>query len=231
MISRQLFAVNTHILEYNGHIVYISFAASIFRNISFHREKVFQVRQKVDRPPVFVCVCVCLCVCVYACMLCCFIHVQLFATLWNIQPSRLLCPWDSPDKNIGVGCQALLSWSRRAKQVEIFHLWTKIPRQEWLDKQGRRLGPAKIKDKRPYTFHSQSQETSPTAHEQKGSLEVKRGVMSTDTPTHRPLLQNPSWLRDSGTHERILDTPNTDSTRQVKVIDQRKPGSNASQLT
>ena len=23
-------------------------------------------------------------------------------------PARLLCPWDSPGKNIGVGCQALL---------------------------------------------------------------------------------------------------------------------------
>ena len=32
-----------------------------------------------------------------------FSHVQLFAThgLW---PTRLLCPWDSPGKNTGVGC-------------------------------------------------------------------------------------------------------------------------------
>ena len=29
-------------------------------------------------------------------------HVQLFATPW-LQPSRLLCPWDSPGKNTGVG--------------------------------------------------------------------------------------------------------------------------------
>ena len=60
--------MNIYILEYNGHIVYIYFAASVFKNISFHREKVFQVRQKVDRPLVFVCVCVCVYVCVCVCM-------------------------------------------------------------------------------------------------------------------------------------------------------------------
>ena len=34
-------------------------------------------------------------------------HVQLFATLWTIA-CRLLCPWDSPGKNTGVGCHFLL---------------------------------------------------------------------------------------------------------------------------
>ena len=34
-------------------------------------------------------------------------RVQLFATLW-VQPTRLLCPWDFPDKNTGVGCHFLL---------------------------------------------------------------------------------------------------------------------------
>ena len=34
-------------------------------------------------------------------------HVQLFATQWTA-PARLLCPWDSPDKNTGVGCHTLL---------------------------------------------------------------------------------------------------------------------------
>ena len=28
--------------------------------------------------------------------------------LHGLQPSRLLCPWESPDKNTGVGCHALL---------------------------------------------------------------------------------------------------------------------------
>ena len=35
-------------------------------------------------------------------------HSQFFATLWTILPARLLCPWDSPGKNTGVGCFALL---------------------------------------------------------------------------------------------------------------------------
>ena len=34
-------------------------------------------------------------------------HVQLFATLQAVA-SRLLCPWDSPGKNTGVGCHFLL---------------------------------------------------------------------------------------------------------------------------
>ena len=36
-----------------------------------------------------------------------FSRVQLFATLW-IEPARLLCLWDSPGKNSGVGCHTLL---------------------------------------------------------------------------------------------------------------------------
>ena len=35
-----------------------------------------------------------------------FSRVWLFVTLWTI--ARLLLPWDSPSKNIGVGCHALL---------------------------------------------------------------------------------------------------------------------------
>ena len=34
-------------------------------------------------------------------------HVHLFVTHWTA-PTRLLCPWDSPGKNTGVGCYALL---------------------------------------------------------------------------------------------------------------------------
>ena len=37
-----------------------------------------------------------------------FCPVQLFATLWTVAPPRLLCPWDSPGKNSGVGCPTLL---------------------------------------------------------------------------------------------------------------------------
>ena len=34
-------------------------------------------------------------------------HVQLFVIQWTVA-TRLLCPWDSPGKNIGVGCHFLL---------------------------------------------------------------------------------------------------------------------------
>ena len=33
--------------------------------------------------------------------------VLLFLTLWTV-PCHLLCPWDFPDKNAGVGCHFLL---------------------------------------------------------------------------------------------------------------------------
>ena len=33
--------------------------------------------------------------------------VQLFVTPWTVAP-RLLCPWDFPGKNTGVGCHALV---------------------------------------------------------------------------------------------------------------------------
>ena len=34
----------------------------------------------------------------------------MFDSLWRhgLQPARLLCPWDSPGKNTGVGCHSLL---------------------------------------------------------------------------------------------------------------------------
>ena len=34
--------------------------------------------------------------------------LQLFPTLCNTMDCRLLCPWDSPGKNTGVGCHAVL---------------------------------------------------------------------------------------------------------------------------
>ena len=36
-----------------------------------------------------------------------FSHVWLFATLW-LYTASLLCPWNSPGKNTGLGCHALL---------------------------------------------------------------------------------------------------------------------------
>ena len=45
----------------------------------------------------------------HACVVSHFSHVQLFATLWTVAP-KLLCPWDFPGKNIGMGYHALLQW-------------------------------------------------------------------------------------------------------------------------
>ena len=52
-----------------------------------------------------VCVCVCVCVCGI-----CELVAQSCPTLrpHGLQLARLLCPWDSPGKNTGVGCHALL---------------------------------------------------------------------------------------------------------------------------
>ena len=53
---------------------------------------------------------VALCIlCVYA-FVCVCGHSVVIDSLWShgLQPTRLLCPWDSPGKNTGVGCHALL---------------------------------------------------------------------------------------------------------------------------
>ena len=40
----------------------------------------------------------------------CWVTSVTSDSLWapGLQPTRLLCPWDSPGKNTGVGCRALL---------------------------------------------------------------------------------------------------------------------------
>ena len=45
--------------------------------------------------------------CILCVVLSHFNRAPLFATPWTV-PSKLLCPWDSPGKNTGLGCQALL---------------------------------------------------------------------------------------------------------------------------
>ena len=43
-----------------------------------------------------------------ACMLSCFSHIQVIVTAWTVAHQGPLCLWDSPSKNVGVGCHALL---------------------------------------------------------------------------------------------------------------------------
>ena len=60
---------------------------------------------------VCVCMCVCeiaLCVCVCVCVCVCAVAPVVSNSLPPYGPSRLLCPWDSPGKNTGVGFHALL---------------------------------------------------------------------------------------------------------------------------
>ena len=57
-----------------------------------------------------ICMCMCIYIYIYTHMyvykLSHFSHVYVQA--YGLEPSRLLCPWDSPGKNTGVGCPALL---------------------------------------------------------------------------------------------------------------------------
>ena len=49
----------------------------------------------------------CVCVCVHVHLVA---HLVVFNSLQphGLQPTRLLCPWDSPGKNTGVGCHSLI---------------------------------------------------------------------------------------------------------------------------
>ena len=47
--------------------------------------------------------CVCVCVCMFSCLV-----VSDSLRPHRLQPTGLLCPWDSPGKNIGVGCHLFL---------------------------------------------------------------------------------------------------------------------------
>ena len=48
-------------------------------------------------------------------------HVQLFATPWTVAPG-LPCPQDSPSKNTGVGCHALLQGNLPDQGIELTSL-------------------------------------------------------------------------------------------------------------
>ena len=59
-------------------------------------------------------------------VLCCALSLQLCPTLWALgpQPARLLCPWDVPGKNTGVGCHFLFQgifpnqgWNLRVRHL------------------------------------------------------------------------------------------------------------------
>ena len=45
----------------------------------------------------------------------------------GLQPTRLLCPWDSPGKNTGVGCRALLQGIVPARGSNPHYVWLLQP--------------------------------------------------------------------------------------------------------
>ena len=64
---------------------------------------------KMGASPLPVCVCVCVCVCARVRARTCSVNSIVSNSLWHCRmPARLLCPRDSPGKNTGVGCHALL---------------------------------------------------------------------------------------------------------------------------
>ena len=58
----------------------------------------------------FVYMCACVYAGIYTWHVCTLSHSVMSNSLGHhgLQPTRLLCPWDSPGKNSGVGCHALL---------------------------------------------------------------------------------------------------------------------------
>ena len=64
-------------------------------------------------------VCVCVCVCVRAS------HSVMCNSLrsYGLQPARLLCPWDSPGQNPGVGCHSFLQgiFLTQGLNPDLFH--------------------------------------------------------------------------------------------------------------
>ena len=57
----------------------------------------------------------------YCCCCCCCISSVVSDSVWpnRRQPIRLLCPWDSPGKNTGVGCHFLLQCMKVKSESEV----------------------------------------------------------------------------------------------------------------
>ena len=58
-----------------------------------------------------------------ACVLSCFSNVWLFAIVWTVYPTRLLCLRDSSGKNTGMGCHALVQGIFLTQRSNTSLLW------------------------------------------------------------------------------------------------------------
>ena len=66
--------------------------------------------------------CIRLHVCIYVCCCCCCLVASVvsdFVRPHRWQPTSLLCPWDSPGKNTGVGCHFLLQCMKVKSESEV----------------------------------------------------------------------------------------------------------------
>ena len=57
----------------------------------------------------------------YCCCCCCQVASVVSDSVWphRLQPTKVPCPWDSPDKNTGVGCHFLLQCMRVESEREV----------------------------------------------------------------------------------------------------------------
>ena len=89
----------------------VSFPSFIFKvKYNLHRELRTLSNHHLDPVTNYyqqACVCVCVCVCVYVCV-CAKSLQSCWALCDPMDCTRLLCPWDSPGRNTGVGCHFLL---------------------------------------------------------------------------------------------------------------------------
>ena len=82
--------------------------ASIFQRSAFFTVQLSHPYMTTGETIVFSSLCYC----------CCWVASVASDSVWTygLQPARLLCPWDSPDRSTGVGCHALL-------QIKSIHIW------------------------------------------------------------------------------------------------------------
>ena len=108
--------------------------------------------------------------------------------LHGLQPTRLLCPWDSPGKNTGVGCHALLWGIFLTQGLNLHLLWFLHCRQ---------ILPVSCKDL----------DTIPP------SLDSRKGDGNTSLVLFSWLKQrSPVWLYHSSNSEAVKDLPSYNST-------------------
>ena len=82
---------------------------------------------KINSIPILVCVCVCVCAHAHAsASALSYLVMSNFCGLMECSPDRILCPWNFPGKNSGVGCYFLLRGSSRPPSPAYFRSVTQL---------------------------------------------------------------------------------------------------------